>query len=130
MGAYVLKVQRGKCQKRRQTVKVINCGDSKWDWSTVTESDRTVIPECVTDVYYWYDGDSYEGKGEMLLQDTNGNWHYHNMGHCSCYGPLDQLELLTPVAGEPLDTLLARMSEELRSNCEVLVKRIKEDESK
>jgi hypothetical protein len=65
-------------------------------------------------IVYCYGNGGYEGAGEALLR-KNGRWFYESLGHCSCYGPLDSLELSGD--GETLDALAARMSEELLGNC-------------
>ncbi|MFX1445768.1 MAG: hypothetical protein ACFFHV_20320 [Promethearchaeota archaeon] len=41
-------------------------------------------------VYYYEDG-GYEGLGVAFLK-WNNKWYYHNMEHCSCYGPFDTFE--------------------------------------
>jgi hypothetical protein len=71
-------------------------------------------------VYYYGDG-SYEGSGAALLR-KGGQWAHEDLGHCSCYGPLDSI----PIKFEPLATLQARMSGELRTECAPLFDAIKE----
>ena len=70
---------------------------------------------------YDYNTGSYEGLGHALLR-KNGNWAYADLGHCSCYGPLGSM----PDLFEPLETLLGRMSEELREQVQPLVAALKE----
>jgi hypothetical protein len=43
------------------------------------------------EVWYWYESASYEGDGRMLLRNENNEYALWNMGHCSCYGPLDHI---------------------------------------
>jgi hypothetical protein len=64
---------------------------------------------------YSYQRGSYEGSGAALLR-KNGMWAYADLGHRSCYGPLDTV----PDAFEPLEHLRVRMSKELRQETEAL----------
>lgn len=41
------------------------------------------------EVWYWYACGSYEGSGQMLIRKGD-LYGIHDMGHCSCYGPLDR----------------------------------------
>jgi hypothetical protein len=66
-------------------------------------------------VVYYYGSGSYEGSGAALLRKA-GDWAYADLGHCSCYGPLDPL----PTLFEPLAVLRSRMSKELRVECDPL----------
>lgn len=48
---------------------------------------------------YDYTAEMYEGYGNALFY-KEGKWFTHNMGHCSCYDPFEELNL-----EEPFDTL-------------------------
>lgn len=50
------------------------------------------VEKCV----YWYITGSYEGSGHALLY-REGAWHHKDLGHCSCYGPLDDLDFNHPI---------------------------------
>ena len=39
-------------------------------------------------IFYYYDGGGYEGSGSILMWTPKG-WIWFDIGHCSCYGPLD-----------------------------------------
>lgn len=41
---------------------------------------------------YWYECGVYEGDG-CLLMFKDQKWYTHTCGHCSCYGPTDELAL-------------------------------------
>jgi hypothetical protein len=45
------------------------------------------------------------------MRTEDGLWHYHSCGHCSCYGPLDNLVL---GEGRTLEELLQSCTKELR----------------
>lgn len=46
----------------------------------------------IDEAWYWYVSDSYEGSGQLLFM-KNGCWFLHDCGHCSCYGPLENLKI-------------------------------------
>jgi hypothetical protein len=45
----------------------------------------------VTHIWYWYTTGSYEGAGRAVILLKNGKWKLLNLGHCSCYGPLEHM---------------------------------------
>ena len=47
----------------------------------------------VTDYSYGY----YEGSGIALVKTYDGRWFEWDLGHCSCYGPRDAIELDSPI---------------------------------
>ncbi len=46
--------------------------------------------ECEWAAYY-YGAYDYEGQGQILMRKKK-RWYLHDMGHCSCYGPLEEIE--------------------------------------
>ena len=42
-------------------------------------------------IIYHYEDHGYEGSGTLIARLSNGRYLHTNMGHCSCYGPLDDL---------------------------------------
>lgn len=44
--------------------------------------------------YYWYQSGSYDGSGYILMM-RNNTWQWHSMGHCSCYGPFENIDWKT-----------------------------------
>jgi hypothetical protein len=38
---------------------------------------------------YWYYHPGYEGEGEAVALHKDGRVFVKNLGHCSCYGPMD-----------------------------------------
>ena len=54
-------------------------------------------PEALTErvriFVYQYQSGQYDGNGESLVLLKNGLWHRMGLGHCSCYGPLDEQNL-------------------------------------
>ena len=42
-------------------------------------------------VIYKYEQGAYDGNGIIVVKHGNGSVQYANLGHCSCYGPTDQV---------------------------------------
>ena len=57
----------------------------------------------VDELWYWYESCSYEGSGSMLFR-IGDKYDMHDAGHCSCYGPTDQIKL-NPVDFDELPSL-------------------------
>ena len=70
--------------------------------------------------YYYGAGGGYAGVGWMLLL-KDGMWDWHDMGHCSCYGPVDMyyMGFSRPVYNLP--DLKRHFSEEAYEQIEPLV---------
>lgn len=66
-------------------------------------------------IVYFYGNGGYEGSGEALLR-KDGGWAHEDLGHCSCYGPLDSI----PTKFEPFYQMWSRMSDELQQQCRPL----------
>ena len=92
----------------------------------ITESDfsyLTIDTSMITDVWYWYVEGYYEGNGAMILKDLSGNFHTHDCGHCSCYGPVERLALNAPYSS--LDAIKGSMTEDCYDDYEDLIEWIK-----
>ena len=63
----------------------------------------------VDEAWYWYAAGSYEGMGQILIKKGD-NYYLHEMGHCSCYGPLDDISFATPYTD--LDAIKNNCSED------------------
>jgi len=48
------------------------------------------FPEGATWCVYDYASGSYEGSGTAYCGDGHNKFWSRNLGHCSCYGPIDQ----------------------------------------
>lgn len=57
----------------------------------LSTSDFDYLPANVDEVWYIYESGYYEGSGHIVLR-SGDKWAEHDMGHCSCYGPLDHIE--------------------------------------
>ena len=47
----------------------------------------------VDQVFYYYMTGEYEGHGTMILTMSDGSLVLHDMSHCSCFGPMEDLGL-------------------------------------
>lgn len=64
-------------------------------------------PLCLDEVWYWYVEGSYDGDGQILMRKGE-LYDLHDMGHYSCYGPLDDVEF----TGYPPEELKGKCSKE------------------
>ncbi len=78
-------------------------------------------------VFYWYSYGSYEGSGQILFR-INKKWYLHDAGHCSCYGPTDDIELTSPY--DSPDDILKNCSEEYQKEIEPLIELAKSEHYK
>jgi hypothetical protein len=67
--------------QRRQMMKVFQVGPDELGFSIKDEQEFDWV------VYYYEQGD-YDGNGEAVAL-KNGVLYVQNLGHCSCYGPMD-----------------------------------------
>lgn len=72
----------------------------------------------IEEIRYWYCYGDYEGNGQMLILKDK-KWYYHSMGHCSCYGPLDEISF--NVGYSTLPELMEKCSSELQKQLKPLV---------
>jgi hypothetical protein len=61
------------------------------------------------EVWYYYTYRDWEGSGNLLAIDKAGNYYLHNMGHCSCNGPVENFD---ETLRDPFKTI-----EEVRNRC-------------
>jgi len=55
----------------------------------------------VRSVVYWYGHEAYEGGGTAIVKLSDGTFHELCLGHCSCYGPLDNQKYTYPDPESP-----------------------------
>lgn len=78
-------------------MQIYNVGPDRFD-----ESDFKYVP---LDQEYkwavvWYIHYGPEGDGEVVALGMDGLLHYKGLGHCSCFGPLDEWEACETVTIE------------------------------
>lgn len=77
--------------------------DTYGDWEELSKSDLEYVD--ADEIWYWYATGNWEGSGQLVARQGDLYFH-HDMGHCSCYGPTENL--YEGVAPEPLESLKAR----------------------
>ena len=61
-----------------------------------TAYDENILEEVGIEwAIYDYECSGYEGTGNALMY-KEGKWYTHDLGHCSCYGPFEELNLHEP----------------------------------
>jgi len=58
---------------------------SDWDFNEVKQEKYKWI-------VYEYENGGYDGSGHAVAMDQDGLLHCKDLGHCSCYGPMDSWE--------------------------------------
>lgn len=55
------------------------------------EYDLEYLDERIYEYFiYNYEGYIYSGNGAAVLKDKNGKFIFIELGHCSCYGPIEE----------------------------------------
>lgn len=55
------------------------------------EYDLEYLDERIYEYFiYNYEGYIYSGNGAAVLKDNNGKFIFIELGHCSCYGPIEE----------------------------------------
>lgn len=66
--------------------KIINLGEDEL-------SENELFGTVLADVFiYHYESGCYEGTGIAVWRNKKGEWAYQYLGHCSCNGPLEDIE--------------------------------------
>ncbi len=53
----------------------------EWDFNKLNDDVKWLV--------YYYTSGSYDGSGYAVWQNENGTFGSTSLGHCSCYGPLE-----------------------------------------
>jgi len=69
---------------------------------------------------YEYHEGIYDGSGNAIYRIA-GKWYHHNMGHCSCYGPFEEVNR-HEVGANSLTALVKSFSKELKTECAAILK--------
>ncbi len=74
--------------------KIINLGEDEMSEYEFSASSREPhIGRVLADVFiYHYESGCYEGTGIAVWRNKKGEWAYQYLGHCSCNGPLEDIE--------------------------------------
>lgn len=67
-------------------MKIYNVGHEELDEYDLEYLDKEVYEYLIYNYHY----EEYEGNGAAVLKDKNGKFMFIELGHCSCYGPLEE----------------------------------------
>lgn len=67
-------------------MKIYNVGRDSLDEYDLEDLDK----EAYEYLIYNYEVGYYDGSGAAVLKDNNGKFILIDLGHCSCYGPLEE----------------------------------------
>ncbi|KPJ96738.1 MAG: hypothetical protein AMS18_00320 [Gemmatimonas sp. SG8_17] len=83
------------------------------DNDELADHDLALVPARVEEVWYWYQVDMYEGAGQILMR-ADDQYDIHDMGHCSCYGPMDDCSFIGYHPDELWESLSVAYRDEAR----------------
>lgn len=66
---------------------------SEYEWGAIQSEEYVWFA-------YDYTADSYEGWGMAVALRKDGQLQYNSLGHCSCYGPMENWPGAAPVTPE------------------------------
>ena len=67
-------------------MKIYNVGREELGEYDLEYLDKEVYEYLIYNYHY----EEYEGSGAAVLKDKNGKFMFIDLGHCSCYGPLEE----------------------------------------
>ena len=67
-------------------MKIYNVGREELDEYDLEYLDKEVYEYLIYNYHY----EEYEGSGAAVLKDKNGKFMFIELGHCSCYGPIEE----------------------------------------
>lgn len=75
-------------------MKIVSLGNDKlepYDLEKVETQSKNLRYD-IKEFVYWYRIRLYEGSGCAIFLDKNDKWHIIDLGHCSCFGPVEDLK--------------------------------------
>lgn len=105
-------------------MKIYNVGTdslSEYDLKYLDEEDYEYF-------IYNYADFGYDGDGAAVLKDENGKFILMNLGHCSCYGPIEEHNPKCIYSLEEITKLLDKRCQDIhdRGYVESVAKKLKE----
>ena len=67
-------------------MRIYNVGHEELDEYDLEYLDKKAYEYLIYNYHY----ECYEGEGAAVLKDNNGKFILIDLGHCSCYGPLEE----------------------------------------
>lgn len=89
-------------------MKIVSLGPdelSDWDLKSLRTQSKK-LPREIEEFIYWYEVAPYSGDGCAVYRDEMNMWHVIGLGHCSCYGPVEDLKSV-PMTKEQVLWLLS-----------------------
>jgi hypothetical protein len=72
-------------------------------------------------IFYWYVNGGYDGYGALIAVKDN-RWYIKDLGHCSCYGPLEDFATdISEYTIEKLDDILTKGTDDWQKEYDPLV---------
>lgn len=105
-------------------MKIYNVGHEELD-----EYDFEYLDEGAYEYFiYNYHYECYEGEGAAVLKGKNGKFTLIGLGHCSCFGPLEERDPKCIYSREEIIKLLDKRCQDVydREHVEDVAKRLKE----
>lgn len=62
------------------------------DSDELSDTELKYIPDFVQEIWYWYQGGGWDGRGYMILLPGD-EYSTESLSHCSCYGPTSDLNI-------------------------------------
>jgi hypothetical protein len=90
---------------------------------SLDEYDYKNVPDGVEVILYSYRPGSYDGSGHAFYKAKNG-WGYHDLGHCSCHGPLDHMSVGNGAEYPTIDDVVSTLSDELKGQVAPLLAKL------
>lgn len=88
-------------------MKIVSLGNDKlepYDLEKIETQSKNLRYD-IKEFVYWYRIRLYEGSGCAIFLDKNDKWHIIDLGHCSCFGPVEDLKSV-PMEKEQILELL------------------------
>lgn len=71
-------------------MKIIQLVDELSEYEVENLNKNRPLDTAVDTLIYAYHDGGYDGHGVAVYLDNKGQWHLDEIGHCSCYGALDE----------------------------------------
>lgn len=64
------------------------------DYASLDEWDLEKLDDVgIVEAWYYYRTAPYEGEGQLVFLTADGEWGETSLGHCSCYGPCENIKV-------------------------------------
>lgn len=90
-------------------MKIYNVGKGSLDEYDLEYLDK----EAYEYLIYNYHHKNYEGEGAAVLKDKNGKFTLIGLGHCSCFGPLEECNAKCIYSREEIIKLLDKRCQDV-----------------